>query len=440
MREKGSAVLAAISVAALVSLLLAGAATFVMSHNSRVQREKDYQAALTLAEAGINYELLYATSNLTTTKTAHTAASPYTGSISGVEGNYKVWTEGMIGGAWAGPPNDMWIKSVGTVGNVSRTVAVTGQREGLFADFSVFGTKDVTFTSSTSTVHVTLGTNGLLSASASGTASIDGEVWYCGPTASGPSGTNVVIVPDPVLWPSVDSVVAGEFGSWSYLQAHCNNANLRQFKSSNGALTPNGTQSANFSATTYSLKNADFNKWNTSPSGSKAIIFPPGDYYFTDFSVSSTVTMYMDTGGLTTGTPGRVRIFMPSSAADSQDTLNCNILMTTTDGTGADRLKFRIYDGKKADISIAGTSGIYGGYYGIRDDRNASFTILGNSVINGSIISNHVKIGGGSVVNFPNPGMITDTQDMALWYGYGDKWQEMKQQTNGTVFVDGTSN
>lgn len=443
MHFRGSAILSALAVVAMVSLLLAGASTYVVSYNTRLQKERNYQSALSLAEAGINSELRYASLNITTTGVpkAHTISNPYNGSVNGVDGSFKCWVEGPNGAAWGGPPNDAYIKSVGTVGDVSRSIAIMGIKQGIFADYSVFGTENVDFGGSYSYIKGTMGTNGVLASSSVGTSAVEGTVWYCGPGASGPTGANVAYQGDAVLWPTVDDIVNSEFGSWTNLKSSCSNSQIRQFTTdvTNVQPSPTNTKLASWPSTKYTMKTADFNPYPRY-NGGGTLILPPGDYYFTNFNVTAQVTIFMDTAGLTTGTPGRVRIFMPTTGVDQQDTFNCTVVMTSGDGTGADRLKFRIYDNKTADMSIGGSSAIYGGYYAIRNDKKGSFTISGSSNITGAIIANHVKIGGGSTITFPNPSLLTDSKDYALWYGFADFWQEKKLSNDKKVFVDGTDN
>ena len=54
--QRGGILLTTLAFTVVISLLLAGIATLTVSHYGRIQVETDYQIALDLAEAGVNYE------------------------------------------------------------------------------------------------------------------------------------------------------------------------------------------------------------------------------------------------------------------------------------------------------------------------------------------------------------------------------------------------
>lgn len=456
LSQTGSVLLTSLAVVAICSLILGGAATFVASFNTLAQNNADYQAALQLAEAGVNAELRYVSKYVQTLPAlrtgmvaAHTPSNPLTGSIPGVEGTYSVYVyDGATGGAWV-PPRDMRICATGKVGNITRTIEITGQKKGIFGDFTFFGIQYATMASSTSRVYGNLGTDGQFSV-ATGTGQVIGEVLYAGPSASGPVGNNVTYAADPVVWPTTDEIVNATFsGGWNWLTStnpvRRANGNLRQYAKTNLALTNAGTTSAAWPATgtaSTTLRTSDLNKLNPGPDGNKTLIFPPGDYYFDNIQVTGSITLIMDTAGLTlpTPTPGPVRIWMNSSGgSDSQDTINCNILWTTQTGKNYQAYaNFRLYYNKKAEISVAGTSTMNGGYYGVRSDNLASIQVTGGSLLRGSVIGNTAKLAGGSSVEYPTDGLMSNDADYYLWYGFGDAWQEKKIGTGKKVFTDGT--
>lgn len=446
----------ALAVVAMTSLILAGAGIFVASHATRQRREGDFALALALAEAGVNYEFRFVSSCMVNPngvtavscggRKAHTSDSPGTGSISGVPGTFQVWvTDATTGGAWS-PPSKMTVTAVGTVGGISRKIQVTGERNSIFEDFSVFGINSVTFSGSGSEVIGTLGTNGAMNSSSVGAAAVTQDILLAGPGASGPTGSNVYRQSDPVLWPSNDDIVTFTFpGGWNWLTStspvNRSNGNMRQYKSTSPALTPTGTTSANWPATGTSsttLKSPDISKMNDGPDGLATLILPPGDYYFTDMQLSGNLKLLIDNGGYTVpcadGTlpcPGQVRIWMRGST--SNDTMNI-----TVEYTSNDKKLFRLYYDKCADFKIAGNSTYNGGFYSVKNGCTSSFTITGGSLINGAIIATTVNIAGGSIVNYPLPGTLDDPNDYSLWYGFRDNWTEVRTTANNRVFPDGT--
>jgi Tfp pilus assembly protein PilX len=468
--QRGSALLTALAVVAMTSMILAGVGLFVASHAARQRHDADYALALQLAEAGINYEFRFVSSCLidptgataVTCKDssgnyikAHTPTAKGTGTIAGVsKGSFEVWVvDATTGGAWS-PPSKMTVIAEGLVNDgtgtrIRRRIQVTGERVSIFEDFSVFGINNVSIGGSDSLVVGTLGTDGALTSSSTGSAAITEDVLLAGPNASGPTGNNVFRQSDPVLWPTIDQIInftfPGTGWSWLTTTSPLNRANtkMRQYASTSPALTPSGTVSANWPSTgaqAVTLKGADFGSLRQGPDGMSTIILPPGDYYFTDISMSGNNKIIIDNAGYTvrcadgtTPCPGQVRIWMNGST--SNDTVN-----VTVEYTSNDKRLFRLYYNKCADFKIAGNSTYSGGFYAVRSGCTSSFTISGGSLINGAIIATSVNISGGSVVNYPMPGTLDDVNDYALWYGFRENWREATSTSGAKVFSDGTDN
>jgi len=216
---------------------------------------------------------------------------------------------------------------------------------------------------------------------------------------------------------------------------------MRTYAATSPALTPGGTVLAGAPWTTATnansmkLRNADFNGLRDNGDGVDTLILPPGDYYFTDIDVSGNNRIIMDTAGLTTGTPGMVRIWMddPLSAHQSDDTINLNVVYTSTDPS-----RFRLYYNKCTTLTIAGNSTYNGGFYAVRPPGcQGDIVVTGGSVINGSVIASYVTISGGSAINFPSE-PIDNPDDFSLWYGFRDQWQELPP-AGGVLFPDGTT-
>src|SRR5579862_4596628 len=56
-RQRGGVFIAVLAFVLIISIVIAGMATLSTSHYARSYTESDYNAALSLAEAGLNYEL-----------------------------------------------------------------------------------------------------------------------------------------------------------------------------------------------------------------------------------------------------------------------------------------------------------------------------------------------------------------------------------------------
>ncbi|HRK21930.1 MAG TPA: hypothetical protein PLX06_08980 [Fimbriimonadaceae bacterium] len=445
--QSGAALITALVVALMVSVLVGGVGMLSVSHYNRARRESDYARALQIAEAGINAELRFISENHLTGTPSHTSGVRYTGSLSG--GTFEAWTTAVDGSTWS-PPNDFKVQAIGTIDGLSRRVEVSGTRQSIFNEFSIFGIQSVNFNGSVSITNGDVGTNGSMNVvNPTSNVPAPGEIYLMGSGASiNSTGSNVVLGPNPVLFPTIDQIIVkpapvglGSTG-WSWLTSNSplnrNNRNMRTFRGSGAALTPGGTQQVGLpwsgtNAASMQIANNDFNRLGTNPAtGNRTLTIPPGDYYFTDMSVSGTREIIIDNGGLTTGTPGMVRIWMNNS--NGGDHLN-NIQVTFTAATPNN---FRLYYNKCASLRISGGSTWYGGIYAVRTGCTGTIDLSGGAIVNGSVIANAIVIAGGATINFPSNGAIDHIGDFGLWYGFRDGWKEVN--SGGAVtFIDGTN-
>jgi len=449
---KGASLLTALVAVLIVSIMLGGLGALAVSHYSRARSDAEYAKALQLAEAGINYELRYISDNQLSTvnPVAHQAGSAYTGSVSGAPGTFSVWVtnDPDNGSAWA-PPSAMLIHAIGTVNGISRRLVARGTRQSIFDIFTLYGIQTVNFNGSGSTVGGDIGTNGTMNVvDPIGNVPAPGEIYLAGGGATiNKTGTNVVLHPNPLEFPTIDEIIVknppvglGSTG-WAWLTStsplNRSNPNLRTFAATGAALTPAGTRLAGApwtgtNAQSIRLQNADFNSLGNHPStGNKTLIIPPGDYYFTDIQLSGTRQIIVDTGGLTTGTPGLVRIWMNGS--NSNDQININVSFTSTNAS-----MFRLYYNKCTSISISGNSTYYGGFYAVRDGCTGNIQVEGGSIIYGSVLANNITVSGGSAINFPSDGIIDNPGDFSMWFGFRDGWKEVNSG-GSVVFIDGTN-
>lgn len=448
----GATLVTALAVVLILALMIGGIGQLAVGHYSRARVEAEYAKALQIAEAGINFELRYISDNQlsTTNPVAHQAGSAYTGSISGVTGTYQVWVtkDPDDGTAWS-PPQPMLIHAIGTVNGVSRRIVARGTRQSIFDIFTLYGIQSVNFNGQGSIVGGDIGTNGEMDVvDPYSNVPPPGEIYLAGPGAEiNKTGTNVVLHPNPLEFPTIDEIIVRDppvgFGSsgWGWLTSNSplnrSNQYVRTFASSGAALTPAGTVvvGAPWNGTAPSsmvLRSNQFNSLGTNPAtGNKALILPPGDYFFTDIALSGTRDLIIDNGGLTTGTPGLVRIWMDGS--NSPDQININVTYTSTNAS-----LFRLYYNKCTDISISGNSTYYGGFYAVRDGCQGNIQVEGGSTIFGSVLANNITVSGGSAINFPSDGIIDNPGDFSMWFGFRDGWKEVSAGS-GTVFIDGTN-
>jgi Tfp pilus assembly protein PilX len=79
-KERGSALISALAIVAIMSFLMSGVCLLSTSYADRQRREADYALAMQLAEAGANYEINYYSVN----NTVHLSNAPCSGSVPGL--------------------------------------------------------------------------------------------------------------------------------------------------------------------------------------------------------------------------------------------------------------------------------------------------------------------------------------------------------------------
>jgi hypothetical protein len=167
--------------------------------------------------------------------------------------------------------------------------------------------------------------------------------------------------------------------------------------------------------------------------GTKVMVFPPGDYYFNNLTLSNARN---GPGILIDNASGMVRIWIDAGSGPN-DSLDLPVMFTSTD-----KNKFRLYYNNCASLSINGNSTFHGSIYANNDacarTTFPEIVIAGSSTINGSVIAPRIAVQGNSTINFPNDGAGGALDDYVLWYGFFNTWREVTTN-GGTLFPDGTS-
>jgi Tfp pilus assembly protein PilX len=453
-KSRGGVLISVLVFAAIIALFLAGVATLAVSHFSRASVEADRASAIHLADAAINYELRWIADDITNGNRPHQLSpasgqnGPYTGSIAGMPGTFRVYVTKLDGtGPWYAP-NPVLITGQGTVNGITRSVQITGEKQSIFSEYSIYATVGMTLNGSGSIIHGNVGTNGGITVNGgSAGGHFDGSVTFNGVNPSF-NGGFVQSTGNPIIWPTIPQIANQRFpgGGLNWLKTNNDNAQLKTF-STNRATDPNydiaNAVPVGATTTTYKLTKSTFNlttdgNTNDRPGGSryatadeglygeKVLIFPPGDYYFTDLTFNpNSIAMLFDTAA------GNVRIWVDgTSGGDKLDNI--------TYMTSGDPSRFRLYYNKCAELSIGGTSIWNGGIYMVTEGCQSSLKVSGNSQINGGVIGMNITLSGNSVINFPNNGGGAD-DDYSLWFGFRNTWKEINPN-GGVVFPDGSSN
>jgi hypothetical protein len=264
-------------------------------------------------------------------------------------------------------------------------------------------------------------------------------------------GPNVWWNPDPVQWPTVSEIAAQLFpGGLSYLAVNNNNANVKEFSSADPSFqlanaVVVGTGTANLRTQSFNGFTDDGNVQDEPPSGTryqdgdeglygtKTMIFPPGDYYFNNVTLSNARN---GPGILIDNASGMVRIWIDGGSGPN-DSLDCPVMFTSTD-----KNKFRLYYNNCGSLSISGNSTFHGSLYAYNGacsrDTFPEIVVGGSSVVNGAAVAARIDVHGNSRINFPNDGLGSAGDDFVLWYGFLNTWREVIS-TGGTLFPDGTS-
>lgn len=405
-RQRGMALVLALSVTAVVSALLSGILLLSVSHLSLSHTDSAYANALNLAEAGINWELW---------KISHDAGaadqSPVTLEYPTGSGRYfTVHVEAYpSGGTWI-PPADLWVIGTGTVEGVSRTVrVVTAGETNYFGHYALFGINEL-HVGGNAAITGASGSNGLVDVRGN-SAAFDGNFWYCG-SATGtpvdPTG-EVYHAALPEYWPTVNEFASAraeeKYGATppqtiDYFRQHNDNSQLV-----NSLGQP--VQIRN-----YALDSKAFGSDGT-------IVMPPGDYYFERIDLPSNHTLRVDSAA------GEVNLWLgPDAGVGGFDSINGGMTFTSQDAN-----RFHLYDGSKRTLKLNGTMDFYGHIFAYNGpDRSGryygSVEITGNGSIVGSVIGYNVtRTQGSATITFPGTGGGSNPDPGDFW-GFRS-WEEV---------------
>jgi hypothetical protein len=497
-KRSGLTLITALAFTVVVGTVLAGVGTVAVSHYGRSETEGDYANAIALADAGINYELLYVSRNINDPGTPpHQEGGAYTGTIPGVPGTFTVfvrdWNSGACdSGSFAPPEEEVCVVSTGTVNGISRTAIVRGIKKSLFDEYALFAYKEGVFGgggagSGTTSIVGNLGTNGPVTFNGTkGSEIVVGELTLNGGgsevTDDNDIKSNVVGNPEPVELPTVSEIADSLFGAngLTWLQTNNDNASIRILNSADTGITgipdrvsfldthvASKLASAGFTSSSRTFSDPP----NSVPSatstldqnngvrfatplnpelsgtltregilGKKTYFLPPGDYYFNNIDFKSgNAAIVMLThlcGQGIYANKKQIRIWIDETSP-KQDYLQTVVVFTDIAAN-----KFRVFYNKCNDMNIGGNSIFNGGFYSIRDGCSGDTPMMhftGGTTIFGSVMTDYFNLGGSTQVIFPNNGGGSDPADFPLWYGFKDGWKEIPAFSGRPTFVDGSS-
>ena len=404
-RQRGAALLMAVVLATLVAMLVAGSVLLSGTNRINALAKGNSEAALLLAEAGLNAELAKVNVALAASTTAwDTPTSKGSGSLSGVPGTYTVWTSDAPTStyqsttAWGGTGH-FWITCTATSGGATNTVYAMGNAtvtaSNLFNNKGVF-TYDA-FTSgnvyafelsNNAKINIgpagtgTLGTNGRLSYQANcqlnfynggnygGAAALSDVINVSSPSAPISSyGSPLTLSTVPSIIRVLISATSGmtDANTWAWMAANIPAQEKNTIYTWSGGSTTLSTSSSTkaFTTTTPSTSQLNSGFWSsadvqgTDPNtGHQCIILQPGDYYFGKLGMTdSSKELIIDNAGLTMvgGNPTHKQIRIWVYASGTGDSSNVTIPITFT--APNDPTTFRLYyANNQGRLQMNGTS------------------------------------------------------------------------------------
>ena len=378
-------------------MLVLGLLTASFSFFARCKTESDYEKALSLADAGVNYELRKLTLNTANADQA-TSTNPSGVTYTMPGGTFTVFCSNKDGSTPWVAPSPLYITSTGTVIGVSRTVQVSAKGNAWTGKFAVY-TMDHLSTWKGSSVSVVgdVGTNNVLSFS--GSPGISGSVYFNGPNAGWAGGIpqpgyTTVVNSTAETWSTVDEIALKKFPAGTY---------------GSGGLVYLATNNDNASAVPPIIGNSITDN---------VTLVGPGNYYVTNISLAGQRKISFNNAN------GPVNLWIGPSGGTGTATFR--------GGTGAisaltDASKMNnIYVATSSGINMAGNETVDAVVYAYnRTSTGADYGYVqfsGNPTINGQVLGNEVDVNGNVTINYVQG--VNKATNFAYW-GFDDQWLEL---------------
>jgi len=414
-KRQGGVLIAVLAYVAVIGLIMAGVLSVTVSHYSRARSEKDYANALSIAEAGVNYEINKIS---VTPDSPDQSASPATQAVSDnysqAAGSFSVYIVARNGNqppanaTWTSP-GDGWIVSTGTVNGITRTVRVGVKAytaSGGGGQYAVFGVGGGIINGTPTAINGNVGTDGGPGSPANttygtgfainGQPSISGNVVFAGTGAgwqAAPTNLSLYTVAyrgSAENFQTVDQIAQAQFGSNPYTYLASNNDNAL-------ANPPIAGQTV--------LLNGN---------GRLTFVGKPGgaNYYLQTLICNANAKVEFD------NTNGPITLWF-GPGATSSFVLNGGTALVKT-STNPDNV-VKVYSASSQSITLNGNDEMDLGVYNYNGHGTGSVKFNGNNVINGSIITNTFTFNGTPTINYV-PGYFNSSG--SLYFGALASWSE----------------
>lgn len=394
--HRGGALVSAIVFVLIISLGLAAMGKLAVSQYENTLLDNNYASALSMAEAGVNFEYRSISTN-TSSADQISLQNPQGVTYSLGPGTFTVYCENKDGSTPWSPPNNLYVVSTGTVNGVSRTVKVSTKGYNQTGPYAVFALKNGTL-------------NGV--PKINGSVETDGQLLFNGgPTVTGPvvfngagsgwSGSNddskyqTVYNSNPVPWPTVDQIANKDFpqGGLTWLATHNDDSLVSAI--SGTTLTINGNKTV-------------------------TLVGKAGgaNYYLTSLVCNGNGGIQFD------NTLGTVTIWMGPNNGTGSCTLNGGVaaVSMSQDPTKA----CRIYSALASTVTLNGNCNLDGGVYAYDVNKNGqtigAITNNGTPTVNGSILAPNITLNGTPTINYTS-GYFQSSG--VGYYGFDNSWDEL---------------
>ena len=380
----------------VISTLLSGIGIFSVSHQTRAMADSDYAAALSLAEAGANWEFRKLSLNQNLPDQWPGATVNWGG------GSFTVWcanSDGSVPWNNTWPNNDeLHVFSRGTIDGVTRTVRVAVKGYYAQGNYAIYGTDQIsTFNGTSVIIRGDIGTNDQLQFT--GTPSITGGVYFNGPDAGwvggAPGGYTTNYDIKPYDWPTVSQIAWNMFpqGGLNWIATHNDNSR---------AVPPIVGNSVTTSVT-----------------------LPPGNYYLTNVGLGGSRQIYFDNAN------GPINVWIGPEGGSSIARWRGGSAAVAVDAA-PDKAP-RIYVATRGGIDLGGNQQLDALVYAVnRDASGDSYGHVensGNPRIRGQIIADDVDLNGNVQVDF----VVHLIRPITFgYYGFDNLWQEGRFESNGS--------
>jgi len=349
-RESGAALITVLILSVCIAMLLGASLTVAMTSQMLGYNQSYSEAALQLADAGVNSELQNIAQNVSNPTVSLKSSQPVVslgvtvtlpgvltavlgrvGTVTGYTGgNYYVYSSNDAAGktAWDGTTSPFYITSSACVNGCWQTVQIQSGTTSVFNVYGIYSGGDTTSTT-TSTVTASSGSSVAVTGTAgiNGTVSQSGSCTFTAPTcinancskhssgqftSSNCTSGSPYQCNAPIIYPKTSDCCRNCFGcapgtsdaaAYSTCQAHsCNSSCVYQYTSTAGSSTINtqnccplsggcGTKLCNSCWSNANIKPGTYTSnyywwWQNPTVAVQTLIFEPGDYYFTNMQLA----------------------------------------------------------------------------------------------------------------------------------------------------------